>query len=249
MSMSRVGRARAFAAGVLAAAVAAGGFGADRASAQAVVTSQRTITITVNLPGQLPESVTGYRAETICRNVFGLQTPNQPMTVVAAFPRTGGTVNVFFPLQVGSNCVFRLYIDGTGPRQIGGSAITVGGVLRPANLPTVVDGNPVEFGTVVESLPVPVEDSTTVVFGQVPTPTTTTSTTTTSTTTTTTSTTTTRPPATTTTAPPATAAPTTAPPTTKKVTTTTKPRYRRVCTTKRDKRGKKVTTCKLVRIR
>ena len=163
------------------------------ASAQST-TSIASVRITLNAVGPLPPGLTGYRIDALCSKVAGLALPGA-QTLTASLPVSGGTVTLPLAVQTGTNCAFRLSALGTGPRPINGNGVFIGGSPRAVSFPVSVDGVAVQPLSVLESVAVPVEASTDVVFGSaVPV---------TTSTTTTTTTTTTRPP---TTSPPTTVA-------------------------------------------
>ncbi len=168
--------------------------------AQTVVGTLSTITTIVNIPGQLPNGVTGYRVEYDCNSMPGYQ---DGLISVATFPTTGGTVSPQFRLASTTSCKFRLFVLGTGVRSIFGNAVYIGGAPRAITYPTLVNGVTYDANTVIETEPVAVIVGTTVIFGAFPiAPTTTIAAATTTTTSTT------RPP-TTTVAPTTTRSPTT----------------------------------------
>ena len=172
------------------------GLAAVAASAQSA-TSIASVRITLNAVGPLPPGLTGYRIDALCSKVAGLALPGA-QTLTASLPVAGGTVTLPLAVQTGTNCAFRLSALGTGPRPINGNGVFIGGSTRAVSFPVNVDGVPVQALSVLESVAVPVEASTDVVFGSaVPV---------------TTSTTTTTPSITT--RPPTTSPPTTSPPTT-----------------------------------
>ena len=219
----RSGSARLVAALAVAGA-ALGGVG--RADAQTSTTiasgTPQPISVVVNIPGQQPAAVTGYRADVICRNILGLSAGGALLQGLT-FPVSGGSGTVTVNMQPGTNCSFRLSVLGTGPRPLNGNGVLVGGTLRGITFPTSIDGVAVEANSVVETAFIPVEAATQAVFGQPPVPTTVAPTTVAPTTVapTTVVVTTTVPPTTVppTTVPPTTVAPTTAPPVTVPVTT------------------------------
>jgi hypothetical protein len=189
---SRVGRV-----GVVGTLAVAAAFGAGVAvPAQTVVGTLSTITTIVNIPGQLPTGVTGYRVEYDCNSMPGYQ---DGLVSVSTFPTSGGTVSPQFPLANTTSCKFRLFVLGTGVRSIFGNAVYIGGSPRSVTYPTLVNGVTYDANTVLETEQVPIIVGTTVIFGSLPVVT--------STTLAATTTTTTRPPTTT-------VAPTTTRPTT-----------------------------------
>ena len=145
---------------ILAALVAATG----TAPAQTPVTNVASIKITLNSAGQIPNGLTGYRVDVVCSGVAGLPAPGA-QTLVASLPTQGGSVTVPVAVQAGTNCAFRLAALGTGPRPINGNAAYVGGVQRAVRFPATVNGAAVDPFTVIETVAVPIEASTDVVFG------------------------------------------------------------------------------------
>ena len=179
------------------------GMAAVTASAQSA-TSIASVRITLNAVGPLPPGLTGYRIDALCSKVAGLALPGA-QTLTVSLPVGGGTATLPIAVQTGTNCAFRLSALGTGPRPINGNGLFIGGSTRAVSFPVNVDGVPVEPLSVMESVTVPLEASTDVVFGSaVPVATSTTTTTPSTTTPSSTTrppTTTTRPPTTTVAAP------------------------------------------------
>ncbi len=173
------------------------------ARAQVIPNPAAQVRVVVNIPGQVPLGVTRYRVELRCVNVRGIPAPGA-QNLVDYVDRNNGSTTFTVNTQPGTNCRFRLAVEGTGSRPLSGTAMHVGGSPRTITVLSTVDGQPVDPNTVLESVDVPIEASTEAVWGTFPVvaPTTTTTTTTTTTSTTTT----TRPP-TPTTAPVVTSAP------------------------------------------
>jgi hypothetical protein len=169
------------------------------ADAQTTIPPLQPITVTVNLAFATPSGVTGYRVDTMCRNVPGAATGELNLSI--AFARTGGTGQFLVPLGSAVSCAFRVAVLGSGPRPLAGNSILIGGVPRAVSFPTTLDGAAVDPETVIQTEQIPVTAATTVLIGTPPAPPATTTTTTTTTPTTTTTTTTTVPATTTTTRP------------------------------------------------
>jgi hypothetical protein len=199
------------------------------ASSQVTVAGQAQVKVTVNIPGQLPPGVTRYRAELRCLNIRGIAAPGS-QNLTEFVDRLGGTAAFVIQTQAGTNCRFRLAVEGSGPRPITGTAMFVGGSARQIFTLTSVDGQPVDPDTVLESIDVPIEASTDAIWGSVPVTTIPTTTapapTLPATTTTTTRPPVTVPPVTVPPAPAPTAAPPTAPPVRLKIVRTTRCRTR-----------------------
>ena len=149
---------------VLAAMFAATANAPAQTRVQTLATNVASIKVTLNSAGQIPNGLTGYRVDVVCSRVAGLPTPGA-QTLVASLPTQGGSVTVPVAVQAGTNCAFRLAALGTGPRPINGNAAYVGGVQRAVSFPTTVNGAAVDPLTVIETVAVPIEASTDVVFG------------------------------------------------------------------------------------
>ena len=149
---------------VLAAMFAATANAPAQTRAQTLATNVASIKVTLNSAGQIPNGLTGYRVDVVCSGVAGLPAPGA-QTLVASLPTQGGSVTVPVAVQAGTNCAFRLAALGTGPRPINGNAAYVGGVQRAVSFPTTVNGAAVDPLTVIETVAVPIEASTDVVFG------------------------------------------------------------------------------------
>lgn len=149
---------------VLAAMLAATTTAPAQPRAQTPATNVASIKVTLNSAGQIPNGLTGYRVDMLCSGVAGLPAPGT-QTLVAALPIQGGSVTVPVAVQAGTNCAFRLVALGTGPRPINGNAAYVGGVQRAVSFPSTVNGAAVDPFTVIETVAVPIEASTDVVFG------------------------------------------------------------------------------------
>ena len=168
----RATSARNAAAGVALAVIPLLAAGATAASAQTTSTTivavpASTLDVTVNILGPLPPGVTGYRLDSTCRGVAGVAA-NEPRLATAQFPKEGGRATITIYLLKGANCAFRLTVLGTGPRPLSGNVMVVGGENRKVNFPTQVDGATVDPFTVIETDPIPLEASTTVIIGQNP---------------------------------------------------------------------------------
>ncbi len=149
---------------VLAAMLAAASTVPAQPRAQTLATNVASIKVTLNSAGQIPNGLTGYRVDVVCSGVAGLPAPGV-QTLVASLPTQGGSVTVPVAVQAGTNCAFRLAALGAGPRPINGNAAYVGGVQRAVSFPTTVNGAAVDPLTVIETVAVPIEASTDVVFG------------------------------------------------------------------------------------